>query len=114
MTTPLDRRPWTRVAASVALLLHLFLVGFVPAGEGLHLHGHVPGAEWHTDGEHQHGDEAEGCPLLCATTSAGLTTDPVETSEVRPAAQTLVIVVPESPTPASPWTPVTARGPPAR
>ena len=73
MTSRLGRGLWRQGGAALALALHLFLVGFAPAGESLHDHGHAPGAEWHTDGSHEHGDAgATECPLFLAQPSTGL------------------------------------------
>ena len=59
-----------RWQASIALLLHLVLVGMIPMGEAVHVHDHAPGPEWLTDGSHQHDDKPTGdCPLCFGTTT---------------------------------------------
>jgi hypothetical protein len=114
MTTSSHRTLRMRVAASVALFLHLFLVGFVPAGEVLHEHGRASGVEWHTDGDHQHSDESGDCPLVVASTSTGLASERVPAVDEPVAELEPTAPAPTAPSAATPRSPVTARGPPAR
>ena len=115
MATALARGWGFRGRASLALLLHLFLVGLVPMGEALHDHEPASDSEWYSDGSHEHGDEPAGeCPLLLGTTSAGIVSEVAAPTECMPVDRFVSELVLELPRPADPLTAVSARGPPAR
>lgn len=106
---------WKRGGASLALLLQLFLVGFVPAREVLHDHHHSTDVEWHSGDAHQHhGDGGPECPLESGQLSFGLVVAKVPPVADSPAVDWVETRAAEQPVPQLIRTSASARAPPLR